>query len=335
VTVDLRVTDADPAAMKLLGNAFCAAKLLLTATEVGVFSELERRPATGGELTEALGLHPRGVPDFLRALVAMGLLEEDGGRYRNSASASRLLVRGADGYVGGYLARADHMLYPAWGRFTEALRTGAPQAADGFAAMLTDQAKLQQFLNMMDTVNSRIVGDLLAALPWEDHASVADIGGARGNIAGRLAQAHPGLQGIVFDLAPIEPAANAHLASLGVADRVRFRAGDFFSDPMPSADVLIMGHVLHNWSPSERAMLVKKAYDAISPGGALLVYDAMMEPEPADLSKILVSLNMLLVTEGGSEYTAADCQAWMSEAGFHTVSAAPAASGDTIVVARK
>ncbi len=321
--------------MKLLGNAFCAAKLLLTATELGVFSALAEAPATGADLATTLGLHPRGVPDFLHALVAMGLLENDGGRYRNSEAAASLLVGGSEGYVGGYLERANRMLYPAWGRLGEALRTGRPQVADAFAAMLTDQAKLGQFLNMMDAVNNRLVSDLQDALPWGEHRSVADVGGARGNIIARLAMAYPHLGGVVFDLPPIGPAAEAHLASLGVADRCVFQAGDFFADPMPSADVVILGHVLHNWSPSERAMLVKKAYDAISPGGALLVYDSMIDPEPADLSKILVSLNMLLVTEGGSEYTVDECRQWMSEAGFGEISARPIGTGDTIVTARK
>jgi 2-polyprenyl-3-methyl-5-hydroxy-6-metoxy-1,4-benzoquinol methylase len=335
VTVDLRVTEADPAALKLLGNAFCAAKLLLTAAELGVFTALDQAPATGSEVAAALGLHPRGVPDFLDALVAMGLLAKTDGRYFNTTAAANLLVRGRGSYIGGYLERANRMLYPAWGRLGDALRTGRPQAADAFAAMSADPAKLSQFLNMMDSVNGQLVPDIAAALAWENYGSIADVGGARGNLAARLALAHPHLRGVVFDLPVIEAPANEHLAALGVADRVRYQPGDFFTDPMPLADVVILGHVLHNWSPAERAMLVKKAYDAVSPGGALLVYDAMLDPEPTDLSKILVSLNMLLVTEGGSEYTAADCMGWMSEAGFRAVSSGLIGISDTLVIGHK
>jgi SAM-dependent methyltransferase len=325
------VTGADPAAIKRLGNAFCAAKLLLTAADLGVFSTLEREPATAARLAATLEVHPRGIPDFLTALVALGLLARDGDRYRNTEATSQLLIPGKDSYVGGYLRRADRMLYPAWAKLGDAIRTGRPQAADAFAAMSADPAKLKAFLDMMDSVNGRLVPDLLAAFPWERYRTVADVGGARGNLLARLAQAYPHLSGVVFDLPAIGPAATEHLTALGVADQVRFQPGDFFADPMPAADVVILGHVLHNWAPEERAMLVKKAYDAVPAGGALLVYDAMLEPGSTDLDKILVSLNMLLVTEGGSEYTTEDCQTWLSSAGFHDLVVRPLGPNDILV----
>jgi ubiquinone/menaquinone biosynthesis C-methylase UbiE len=201
--------------------------------------------------------------------------------------------------------------------------------------MSSDPVKLRAFLNMMDSVNGQLVPELVDAFPWARHTTVADVGGARGNLAARLAQAFGHLHGVVFDLPAMASAADEHLAALGVADRVRFESGDFFADPMPSADVVILGHVLHNWAPEERAMLVKKAYEAIPAGGALLVYDAMLDADSTDLDKILVSLNMLLVTEGGAEYTAQDCATWLSDAGFRDLETRPIGANDTLVIGHK
>jgi hypothetical protein len=327
--------DADPTAIKQLANAFCAAKLLLSATELGLFTTLDTTTLTTAEVADALGLHPRGVKDFLDALVGLGLLSRTDGRYANTPATSTYLVRGKDTYSGGFLERANRMLYPAWGKLTDALRTGRPQAAAYTAAVTTDPARLNQFLAMMDSVNGLLLPDILAAFDWTKVATVADVGGARGNLAGRLAQANPQLRGTVFDLPEITEAANAHLHNLGVSDRISFSGGDFFTDELPRADVIIYGHVLHNWSPAERAGLVKKAYEALPPGGALLIYDAMLDDDRGDLSQLLVSLNMLLVTEGGSEYTVQECTGYLTDAGFTGVIGTRVGNNNTLVIGHR
>ncbi len=323
---------ADPVAIKRLGNAFCEAKLLLTATELGLFTVLDSGPATVEEVRDKLGLGHRGVRDFLDGLVALGLLARTGEAYANGPAAAEFLVQGRDGYSGGFLERANRMLYPSWGKLTDALRSGAPQTQAPFSAVTADPAKLKAFLAMMDSVNGLLVDDLLRLFPWSERTSVADIGGARGNVVGLLAKAHPGLRGTVFDLPDIADAAREHLAGLGVADRVGYQGGDFFTDELPAADVMIMGHVLHNWSPGQRQELVDKCYARLAPGGALLIYDAMLDDERQDISKLLVSLNMLLVTEGGSEYPVGECRDYLTKAGFTRTTAHPLGANNTLIV---
>lgn len=328
-------TVADPVAIKRLGNAFCEAKLLLTAVEFGLFTVLDAAPATVEEVRAKLGLGRRGVREFLDGLVALGLIERDGETYANGSAASEFLVRGKDNYSGGFLERANRMLYPAWGKLSDALRTGEPQAQTAYGAVAADPAKRDAFLQMMDSVNGLLVADLLTLFPWSEQGSVADIGGARGNVAGLLAKANPGLRGTVFDLPTIAGPARDHLASLGVADRVEFQGGDFFTDELPSADVLIMGHVLHNWSAQQRQELVNKCYAALPPGGSLLIYDAMLDDERQDISKLLVSINMLLVTDSGSEYPVGECHEYLEKAGFQRTIAHPLGANNTLVIGHK
>ena len=136
----------------------------------------------------------------------------------------------------------------------------------------------------------------------EFHRRLVDVGGARGNLVAQLVRAHPHLTACVFDLPEMADPFAEHVRTLVPDGQVTFRAGDFFADPLPEGDVLILGHVLHNWSPEERQLLIGKAFAAVRPNGWLLVYDAMLDEEPTDLARILVSINMLLVTSGGSEY---------------------------------
>lgn len=328
-----------PAEIKQLGNAFCHAKLLLTAGEIGLFGELDRNgPGTAAELGERLRLHPRARRDFLDALAALGLLDRAGDRYDSSQLARQHLVPGRQGYLGGFLNRANRMLYPAWGNLTDALRTGAPQtpgAGDEFQRMLADPGQLDQFLRMMDSVSGLLAPALAEAFDWSSRRELVDVGGARGDLAARLVRSHPHLTARVFDLPEMAAAFAEHVPALVGADKVTFQGGDFFVDPLPEGDVLVLGHVLHNWSPEERQLLVKKAHQALRPGGYLLVYDAMLPDEPTDLARILVSLNMLLVTPGGSEYRVTECRQYLAAAGFTALTDQDLNGTDTLVTGRK
>jgi hypothetical protein len=332
----------EPAAtdVKRLSNAFCHAKLLLTAGELGLFADLDGHgPSTEAEIRGRLGLHERATRDFLHGLVLLGLLDLTDGRYANSQAAQATLVPGRPDYIGGFLRRANRMLYPAWERLTEALLTGKPQvpgSEDGaFVRMLEDPAQREPYLTMMDSANGLVAPHLIEQFEWAAHHRVVDVGGCRGNLVAQLLRAYPHLSARVFDLPPMARPFAEHTAKLGVTDRAEFQGGDFFADTLPEGDVVMLGHVLHNWSPEQRELLVRKAYQAVAPGGALLVYDAMLTEEPTDLARTLVSINMLLVTQGGSEYTPQECRAWFASAGCTDTTVRPLGSTDTLVIGRK
>ncbi|MFY1699394.1 MULTISPECIES: methyltransferase [unclassified Solwaraspora] len=330
----------DPADIKRLGNAFCHAKLLLTATELGLFADLSSNGrSTADEIAARLHLAGRGAGDFLDALTVLGLLDRTAAGYDLADAARRHLVPGGPAFLGGFLDRANQVLYPAWGKLATALRTGRPQTpsagAGAFAQMLADPVQRERYLGMMDGASGQLAPHLAAAVDWSAVSSVVDVGGARGNLAAALVTAHPHLSATVFDLPAMAPSFADHMRSLRPPTEVRFVGGDFFVDPLPTADVLIIGHVLHNWSPPQRQTLIARAYAALPPGGLLLVYDAMLDDEPADLARLLVSLNMLLVTSDGAEYRAADGEQWLREAGFAVQQRRSLGSSDTLLVARR
>jgi hypothetical protein len=330
-----------PEAILKLGMGFWASKTVLSAVELKVFTVLAASPADLPTLTGRLGLHDRSARDFLDALVALRLLGRDDGIYRNMPDTDLFLDQAKPTYVGGLLEMANARLYAFWGSLTEALRTGKNQneskhSQDLFAALYSDPQRLKGFLGAMSGISAGAASAIAEQFPWQDHRTFADIGAAQGMVPVTLARRHPHLVGIGFDLPQVQPVFEEFVASHGLSGRVRFEAGDFFDDPLPSADVIIMGHILHDWDLPRKKHLLGKARAALPRGGALIVYDAVIDDARRDNAfGLLMSLNMLIETPGGFDYTGADCRGWMHEAGFVDTRVEPLVGGESMVIARK
>jgi SAM-dependent methyltransferase len=308
-----------------ISYAFWRSKALLSAVEFDVFTVLAARPLDLGTLIERTGIHARGARDFFDALVALGLLHRDAqGRYGNEPDTDRYLDRGKETYIGGLLKHLNARHYQNWSLLTPALRSGAPQSgalAAGYASLYADDATQQIFLRGM-TAGSLLAARALAMkFPWGRHKTVVDIGAAQGCVPVEIARAHPHITGGGFDLPMLAPAFMGYVREHGLAERLQFYPGDFFTDPLPTADVLIMGRILHNWDVPTKTLLLRKAYEALAPGGALIVYDPLIDDARRRPHGLLSSLNMLIETASGSEYTAAECGAWMQQAGFGEIRA--------------
>jgi O-methyltransferase domain/Dimerisation domain len=330
-----------PDAILTLGTGFWGSKALLSAVELGLFTTLARGPLTGEALMAELGLQPRGTIDFLDALVSLGMLDRSGEEYHNTAATDLFLDRNKASYLGGMLEMANARLYPFWGSLTEALRTGHPQneakvGEDFFAALYQDPDRLKQFLHAMTGISMGAAVAIAEKFPWADHNAVVDIGAAEGCVPVQLARRHGHLAGGGFDLPPAGPFFEEYVASFGLADRLRFYPGDFFVDPLPSADVLVMGHILHDWSLEEKLMLLRKGYEALPDGGALIVYESIIDDDRrTNTFGMLMSVNMLIETQDGFDYTGADCRSWMAETGFRDSYVEPLVGPDSMVVGIK
>ena len=330
-----------PAAIMQLGMGFWGSKTLLSAVELGLFSELADGPLDADTLRERLGLHERGARDFFDALVSMGMLEREDAHYRNTPSTDLFLDRAKPSYIGGILEMANARLYPFWASLTEGLQTGEPQneakaGEDFFAILYADPARLRQFLASMTGISTGAAMALAQAFPWDRYKRFVDIGTAQGCVPVQLGLAHAHLAGVGFDLPPVGAIFDEYVESFGLSDRLQFQAGDFFQDPLPKADVLVMGHILHDWNLEEKKMLIAKAYDALPEDGALIVYEALIDDERRENAfGLLMSLNMLIETPGGFDFTGADCQGWMREAGFREVYVQHLVGPDSMVVGIK
>lgn len=305
------------------GLGFWASKTLLSAIEMGVFTELAKHPEDLKTLQGRLGLHIRSAQDFLDALVALGFLIRSDGLYQNTPETDFFLDRHKPSYIGGILEMANHRLYPFWGRLTEGLRTGLPQnelregTAPLFEALYADPARLKAFLKAMSGLSRGSAIAIGQKFDWTAYSTFVDMGTAQGDTAVQIARLNPHLHGIGFDLPEVGPIFEEYVEQNSLSGRVRFVPGSFFTGELPKADVVVMGHILHDWDLEKKRELVAKAYESLPEGGSFLVYESIIDDDRCtNAFGLMMSLNMLIETPGGFDYTGADCQEWMRDAGF-------------------
>lgn len=317
----------DPTPILQTAFGFWNSKVLLTAVEFGVFTKLAGRRLTGAELGAELKLHPRAIADFFDALVAMRFLEREGdgvaGKYFNTTDGALFLDEASPRYIGGILIMLNARLFKFWHDLPEGLRTGKPQNEEKhgqrgiFESLYADPLKLEQFMGAM-TGLSRINFEAFAAkFDFSKYLTLCDVGGATGLLSIEAARKHPHLKCTSFDLPPVEPIARRHIAAAGLQARVGTAAGDFFKDPLPKADVITMGMILHDWNLEKKMHLIRSAYQALPPGGALVAIEALIDdPRRENVQGLLMSLNMLIEFGDAFDYSGADFRGWCSEVGF-------------------
>ena len=325
-----------------VGLGFWASKALLSAVEMELFTELAKHPEDLETLQGRLGLHPRSARDFFDALVALKFLERRDGKYYNTSSTDFFLDKRKPSYIGGVLDMANHRLYPFWGRLTTALRTGLQQnetkdgGPDHFATLYADPARLKQFLRAMTGVSHGSNMAIARKFPWSKYRTAVDIGTAQGDLITQVALANPHIQGTGFDLPEVEPIFEDYVAANGLSSRVKFSPGSFLNQRLPEANVVMMGHILHDWNLEEKRMLVRKAYEALPEGGAYVVYESIIDDDRStNAFGLMMSLNMLIETPGGFDYTGADCARWMKEAGFRETRVEHLIGPDSMVIGIK
>ncbi|MFE6165778.1 methyltransferase [Streptomyces sp. NPDC056486] len=330
----------DPFDVMFLGWSFFRSKLLTSAMDLGVFTSLGDNRLSAEEIVDRAGLHPRGAQDFLDALAAVGLLLREDGRYRNSSGTALYLLPDRPGFVGGFLRMTSELMGGEHDALTSLLRDGNArgQGSGGevpFTRIFHDPDRLRKFLSAMDSFSSAVAPGVTEIIDWSAYSSFTDVGGARGNLAAALAAAHPGLTGTVLDRPSMEQHFDELVAERGVSEQLRFTGGDFFEDELPRADVLILGGVLHDWPDDRRALLLRKAHDAVREGGAVIVYDTMIDDHRERADPLMLSLIMMLQSAQARGFSPAQCISWMTDAGFTAEQTVLLPALTTAIVGRK
>ena len=335
-----------PAHIMQTATAFWSSKVLLTAVELDLFTVLGDGSMTAASLGEALGLHPRGTFDFFDALVALKFLERDGdgpdGRYRNTVDTAAFLDRRSPHYAGALLEMLNARLFGFWDNLATALKTGQPQneLRHGnkalFEELYADDAKLDQFLNAMSSLQALNFELLAERFDFSRYQTVSDIGGALALLSRTVGARHSHLRFKSFDLPPVAPKAREYIAEAGMSDHIEAVGGDFFSDPLPSADVITMGNILHDWNLEKKQVLIAKAYEALPVGGALIAIENLIDDARREHAfGLLMSLNMLIEFGDAFDYSGADFRRWCVDAGFSRFEIIPLAGPASAAIAYK
>jgi len=338
--------DRDPTHIMQVGMGFWPSKTVLSAVELELFTELGSDSMTGEEMRDRLGLHERAIPDFPDTLVALGFLERDGdgpeARYRNTPDTAFFLDKNGPAYIGGILEMSNARLYGFWGDLTEALRSGKPQnevkqnGQPMFAELYSDPARLEQFMQAMAGISRGNFEALAQKFDFSKYQTACDVGGATGQLSTILATHHPHLACTSYDLPVVEPIAKRAIAAAGLSDRVSVASGDFFADPLPKADVITMGLILHDWNLDGKLHLIRAAYDALPEGGAFIVIENLIDDARRENAfGLMMSLNMLIEFGDAFDYTGRDFAGWCTEAGFRDTEVLPLAGPASAGIAYK
>ncbi|MBL8013898.1 MAG: methyltransferase [Candidatus Omnitrophica bacterium] len=320
-------TQLNPGKIFEVGFNFWTSKVLLTAVELELFTKLGSHSLTASELGNKMGLHPRGTFDFFDTLVSVGFLNREGNgpsaKYRNTEETAAFLDKNKPSYVGGILEMASQRLYRFWHDLPAALKTGQPQnevrhsQKPLFEALYDDLPRLEQFMSAMAGISRGNFMALAEKFDFSRYKNLLDVGGALGVLSMCVAQKFPNLQCQSFDLPKVVPLAEAHIAKAGLSHQIKAVTGDFFKDPLPKADVITMGMILHDWNLPNKKHLIKAAYDALPSGGALVAVENLIDDERrTNTFGLLMSLNMLIEFGDAFDFTFSDYTAWCKEVGF-------------------
>jgi acetylserotonin N-methyltransferase len=279
-------------------EAFRRSKTMFAAVKLGIFEGA--RPSDCKEL-----------PRLLEACVALGLLEKRDGVYLNTAEADKYLRSDSPDSLTGYIHYSDEALYPMWAHLEDAVREGTSRWKQTFGVeggiwagyFRTEETK-RNFLKGMHGFGRISSPAVAAAFDLSQFHRLIDLGGASGHLVESIRERYPNMQAQVFDLPEV---AKLYPGTI---------AGDFFSDPLPVADLYSVGRILHDWSDEKIARLLAKIYAALPEGGGLLVAEKLLTP--GYISAYMQSMNMLVNSEG-RERSAAEYEALLRAEGFSKV----------------
>lgn len=331
-----------------IGTGFWASKILLSAVKFQIFTTLaEKKAMSAIELKSHLGFKStdRNVFDYLDALTTFGFLKREGlletAKYSNSADTDFFLDKKKPSYIGGILEMMNNRLYNFWGNLEEGLLTGLPQnetkkGGNMFEALYSDADRLKEFIHAMSGIQ---MGNFMAfsqAFDFSKYKTLVDVGGSAGLLSLMVAKHHAHMNCTTWDLPPVEPIANATIQKFQLSGRVKTANGDFFKDAIPNADVVVMGNILHDWDEETKLMLMQKAFEALPDGGAFVAIEGIIDDERnKNVFGLMMSLNMLIETGKGFDYTFADFNKWANKVGFKSTSLIPLAGPSSAAIAYK
>ncbi len=344
--MEKKVTQVDPSKIMQIGLGFWASKTVLTAVNLKLFTHLASGELSGQEIKTKLGLHERSLYDFLDALVALGFLKRRGlkenAMYSNADDTDLFLDKNKLSYIGGILEMCNNRLFHFWNDLEEGLKTGKSQnetktgGRPVFEEIYSSKEKTNEFLRAMGGLQ---MGNFIAfskSFDFSNYKTLCDIGGAGGYLSAQVVLNNDHMKCVSFDLPPASPVATENIKNMGLTDKIYVQSGDFFNEEFPKADVITMGNILHDWGTKEKKILIKKAYDSLPEGGALVVIENIIDNDRRqNVFGLLMSLNMMIETEEGFDFTGDDFDQWAKDSGFKETSVIPLTGTSSAVIAIK
>jgi SAM-dependent methyltransferase len=313
-----------------LAAGFMAAKHLFAASELGVFETLADAPATLDALAARTGLTRRAARIGADAMVALGLLQRDGDVYRNGPAADRYLTGRHPGDLRPLLRFWDRISYPAWESLATALAEGPPREV--FELDEDQQAIVSAGIEAILTGPANALGDVV---DFSTRHRLLDVGGGTGSWSIATLRRHAHLRGTIVELPGVAELARARVADAGLADRLAVVAADAFTDDLPDGhDAILVANVVHYWSPTGNATLLRRIRAVAPPGARLLIADFWTDPTHTQpVQAALMAGEFAVHLRDGDVYSVAEVRDWLRETDWRFVDHVPLAGPQSVIIA--
>lgn len=294
-----------------LSSGFQRSQILFTALRGDVFSHLDQ-PRSAEDIAARTGWHPRGARMLLDGLLALELVEKENGLYRNAAAASECLVPGAP-YDQRHILMHKANNWASWSRLEEVVRTGENPPRGEHS-----EEELRAFILGMNDIAKESARGMIEALDLSPYRRMLDVGGGPATYTIAFVEANPELQGTVFDLPPVTDIGREQVSKAGLEDRIDFVAGDLTTDELGSGyDLVLVSNIIHSYNSETNQALVRKCYDALQPGGLLIIKDFLLDAgRTGPAFGLIFALHMFVNTEAGDTYEVDEVAHWAKTAGF-------------------
>ncbi|MFO0940368.1 MAG: class I SAM-dependent methyltransferase [Pirellulales bacterium] len=327
--MDSTSQDASPTVVLDLIEAFRRSKVMFAAVQLGVFDVLERSPRSAASLAQELNCNVAAMQTLLESCVALGLLSFSDSSFSNLPAATKYLTSTSPIRMTGYITYSNNVMWQMWAHLEDAIRTGENRwkqtfGSDGpiFSHFFRTPEAMKEFLMGMHGFGMITSPRIVQEFDLSKYSCMCDLGGATGHWVIAACELYPNLKGIVFDLPHALDLAREMISGSSASDRLQVAGGDFFADNLPAADLYALGRIVHDWSEDKIRLLLKRIYEALPSGGALMIGEKIVnEDRSGPRWALMQSLNMLVCTEG-KERSASEYRELLTEAGFGNIEVA-------------
>lgn len=304
----------DPGKIRETIGAFQNSRIILTAFELDIFTFLGKSKHSSESVSAALNLDKDATERLMNALVALGLLEKENESFRNTEESYAFLAKDSPEYMSG-LMHTNH-LWHTWSSLTDVVRSG--KVAHREEINERGEEWLNAFIHAMHYRGKKQAPSQIATIDLEGVYSVLDIGGGSGCFVMEFMKRKPGLQGAIFDLPNVTPISRKIIAEEGFGGKVALHNGDYTTDELPQGfDLTFLSAIIHSNTYEMNQELVRKCYDALNPGGEIVIQDWIMNDDKTKPHRgAIFSINMLVGVDGGDCYSESEVSTWMRNAGF-------------------
>ncbi len=325
-----------------MAYSYCKSKVLFVATDIGVFSVLTRSKKNAQKIAQELELETRPIEMLLNACVSLGLVDKKDGLYFNSPSAELFLVKGKPMYVGEAFNVLDKRSYKLWDRLNDAVKTNNPQAyeeggGDLFEEMTKSEEEMYAFFQGLHTLAYWPALSLSQTFNFAPYHHLLDVGGGSGAYSIAIIKKHKHLNSTIFDLPQVCEIARKFVAKENLSQKITTHPGDFFKDDFPQdVDLILFSNVLHDWKETKIQDLLKRSFEYLPSRGGIIISDMVLDNNgTAPLYAAMMSLTLLMETQGGSNYTEKQYTQWLERAGFREICTKTLTGPNKIVAAIK